>query len=105
MTASLLRPFYRVTNRCTDVAPVLGRGTDLEEVINNRTHMYVRTLILLMQELKAVFIVGKSNLTTTKYTKTELVALHFLCKRLKVNTDVWTSIIHIFDKLFLNTEH
>ena len=67
--------------------------------------MYVRTLILLMQELKAVFIVVKSNLTTTKYTKTELVALHFLCKRLEVNTDVWTSIIHIFDKLFLNTEH
>ena len=28
-TASLLRPFYWVTNRCTDVAPVLGRGTDL----------------------------------------------------------------------------
>ena len=34
MMASFLRPFYWVTNRCTDVAPVLGRGTDL---INNRT--------------------------------------------------------------------
>ena len=30
MTASLSRPFYWVTNRwCTDVAPVLERGTDL----------------------------------------------------------------------------
>ena len=39
MMASLLRPFYRVTNRCSDVAPMLGRGTDLYHVLQEQEVM------------------------------------------------------------------
>ena len=89
--ASLLRPFYRVTDRCTDVAPVLGRDTDLEEVIVIRHHS--RTLILHLCK-------------KGEYCKVQnlcyMMLCTFLCRRFKmVNTDVETTM---FDKLFLNIE-
>ena len=62
MMASLLRPFYWVTNRCTDVAPVLQREIDLEEVIIIRHHS--RTPVL--------HLCKKGN-----YCKFSITATHF----------------------------
>ena len=91
MMASLLRPFYRVTDRCTDVAPVLGRETDLEEVIVIRHHS--RTLVLHLCK-------------KGEYCKVQhlcLMSCIFLCRRFKmVNTDVQTYTTNIFNKFFLN---
>ena len=76
MMASLLRPFYWVTNRCTDVAPVLGREIDLEEVIIIRHHS--RTPVL--------HLCKKGN-----YCKFSITATHFCAG--DSNDEYWYSDI------------
>ena len=54
MMVSLLGPFYWVTNRCTDIAPVLGKGTDIIGSIPYLDTMYFRTLVLLVHQCSVI---------------------------------------------------
>ena len=54
--------------RCTDFAPVLGRRTDLEEVINNWTSGLFEQLLMQEKKKMDLIIVVKFNLTATKKT-------------------------------------